>query len=113
MTIPLAYTESLTSGVLTQFAIVIGIMITQAMGLRLATPHEWRLVLLFSAALSAFQLLLSVSMVESPSWLHRHGLLQQKAAAVRKLWAHVDGLSTDGKSSRDHSDASNTWPQPL
>lgn len=74
-------------GVLTQFAIVIGIMITQAMGLRLATPHEWRLVLLFSAALSFGQLLLSPLIVESPVWLHRRGLLTDKAAASRRLWA--------------------------
>ena len=51
-------------GVLTQFAIVIGIMITQAMGLQLATPHEWRIVLLFSAALSVVQLLLSTAIIE-------------------------------------------------
>lgn len=61
-------------------------MITQAMGLRLATPHEWRIVLLFSSALSVAQLLLSSAIVESPTWLHRHGLLQEKAAASRKLW---------------------------
>lgn len=74
-------------GVLTQFAIVVGIMITQALGLQLATPHEWRAVLLLSAALSAVQLLLSPAIVESPTWLHRHGLLQEKAAATRKLWS--------------------------
>ena len=73
-------------GVLTQFAIVIGIMITQAMGLQLATPHEWRAVLLFSAVPSVVQLLLSPAIVESPSWLHRNGLLQEKAAATRRLW---------------------------
>ncbi|KAI0340688.1 general substrate transporter [Trametopsis cervina] len=73
-------------GVLTQFAIVVGIMITQAMGLQLATPHEWRTVLLFSSALCIVQLLASPLIVESPSWLHRHGLLQEKAAASRKLW---------------------------
>ena len=77
---------NLLLGVLTQFAIVIGIMVTQAMGLQLATPHRWRLVLLFSAALSAAQWFISPTMVESPTWLHRHGLLQDKAAAARKLW---------------------------
>lgn len=71
---------------LTQFAIVVGIMITQATGLQLATPHEWRIVLLFSAALSVAQLVLSPAIVESPTWLHRNGLLQEKAAATRKLW---------------------------
>ncbi|GJE86819.1 MFS general substrate transporter [Phanerochaete sordida] len=82
-------------GVLTQFAIVIGIMITQAMGLRLATPHEWRLVLVFSAALSFGQLLLSPLIVESPVWLHRRGLLTDKAAASRKLWAMDEVLANE------------------
>ena len=61
-------------------------MITQAMGLRLATPHEWRIVLVFSSALSIAQLFFSTAIVESPTWLHRHGLLQEKAAASRRLW---------------------------
>ena len=71
-------------------------MITQAMGLQLATPHDWRLVLLFSSALSIVQFILSPGMVESPSWLHRHGLLQEKAAAARKLWAIGDAPSISG-----------------
>lgn len=62
-------------------------MITQAMGLHLATPLMWRLVLIFSACLSFVQLLLSPLIVESPVWLHRRGLLTDKAAASRKLWA--------------------------
>ncbi|KAH9951488.1 general substrate transporter [Amylocystis lapponica] len=73
-------------GVLTQFAIVIGIMITQAMGLQLATPRQWRLVLLFSAALSVAQLLVAPMMIESPTWLNRQGLLQQKDATSRRIW---------------------------
>ena len=56
------------------------------MGLKLATPHQWRFVLLFSSALSLVQVILSPLAVESPIWLHRHGLLQEKAAAARKLW---------------------------
>lgn len=80
-------------GVLTQFAIVIGIMITQAMGLQLATPHDWRVVLLFSGVLSVGQLLLAPMIVESPTWLHRHGLLQEKAAASRSLWAMTEQSS--------------------
>lgn len=82
-------------GVLTQFAIVIGIMITQAMGLKLATPHDWRIVLMFSAGLSLAQLLLSHGIVESPVWLHRRGLLQEKAAASRKLWTMDEHLSPE------------------
>ncbi len=85
------------SGVLTQFAIVIGIMVTQAMGLKLATPTTWRLVLLFSAALSLAQLLLGTMIVESPVWLSRHGSLRDKDASARRLWQSTPTLrSSDG-----------------
>ena len=73
-------------GVLTQFAIVIGIMITQIMGLQLATPTRWRTVLFFSAALAAAQFVLSGGMVESPTWLDRNGLLVEKDKVVRRIW---------------------------
>ncbi|KAF7796537.1 hypothetical protein EIP86_007717 [Pleurotus ostreatoroseus] len=86
------------------FAIVIGIMVTQAMGLQLATPHRWRLVLLFSAALSAAQWFISPTMVESPTWLHRHGLLQDKAAAARKLWDIGSAQSFDHLPSEESRD---------
>ncbi|KAM5531819.1 hypothetical protein V8D89_014518 [Ganoderma adspersum] len=79
-------------GVLTQFAIVIGIMITQAMGLNLATPTTWRLVLLFSAALSLAQLLLGTMIVESPVWLSRHGSIRDKDASARRLWQSTPTL---------------------
>ncbi|KAF5387155.1 hypothetical protein D9615_001699 [Tricholomella constricta] len=67
-------------GVLTQLGIVLGIMITQAMGLHLATPTGWRTVLYFSCALSAAQLLTSTLVVESPAWLGNHGRLDEKKA---------------------------------
>ncbi|KAI0948397.1 hypothetical protein AcV7_009153 [Taiwanofungus camphoratus] len=73
-------------GVLTQFAIVIGIMVTQAMGLQLATPHQWRIVLLFSMMLSIAQLLLGAITIESPNWLDRQGLLQEKDKVTRAIW---------------------------
>ena len=61
-------------------------MTTQAMGLKLATPQTWRIVLLFSAALSLAQLLAGTIIVESPVWLNRHGLLRDKDASARRLW---------------------------
>jgi len=73
-------------GVLTQFSTVIGIMVTQGLGLSLADPHLWRFVLLFAAALSALQLLWAPMMIESPTWLNRHGLLHDKDKAARRLW---------------------------
>ncbi|PCH38728.1 general substrate transporter [Wolfiporia cocos MD-104 SS10] len=73
-------------GVLTQFAIVIGIMTTQAIGLQLATPTQWRYVLFFSAILSGAQLLTSPMMIESPTWLSRRGLLADKDATAHRIW---------------------------
>ncbi|KAF8226251.1 general substrate transporter [Tricholoma matsutake] len=61
-------------------------MITQAMGLRLASPSEWRIVLFFSFVISAAQVLFSVFVVESPAWLGRNGQLDKKKAAAKRLW---------------------------
>ncbi|TFY54754.1 hypothetical protein EVJ58_g8675 [Rhodofomes roseus] len=72
-------------GVLTQFAIVVGIMITQIMGLQLATATRWRIVLFFSAALGAMQFVLSGGMIESPTWLDRNGLLVEKDKYARRV----------------------------
>lgn len=91
-------------GVLTQFAIVIGIMITQAMGLNLATPTTWRLVLLFSAALSLAQLLLGTTIVESPVWLSRHGSLRDKDASARRLWKSAPALRSSDAVDEDAED---------
>ena len=88
----LALNPKPSPGVLTQFAIVIGIMITQTMGLNLAAPTTWRLVLLFSAALSLVQLLLGTMIVESPVWLSRHGSLRDKDASARRLWKSTPAL---------------------
>lgn len=73
-------------GVLTQLSIVIGIMVTQAMGLRLATPTEWRSVLFFSSALSVIHLVLSICMVESPIWLGNQRRQAEKNAVSIRLW---------------------------
>ncbi|KAI0646783.1 general substrate transporter [Trametes meyenii] len=91
-------------GVLTQFAIVIGIMITQAMGLQLATPRTWRAVLLFSSALSIAQLLVGPIIVESPVWLNRHGLLRAKDASARRLWRGGHTLRSPDVASEDAED---------
>lgn len=71
---------------LTQLGIVIGIMITQAIGLRLATPTRWRAVLFFSCALSTAQLLLSPVIAESPVWLSAKEKPEEGALIRRRLW---------------------------
>ncbi|KAJ7286004.1 general substrate transporter [Mycena rebaudengoi] len=73
-------------GVLTQLGIVVGIMITQSIGLRFATPTEWRSVFFFSSACSVVQFFLSSLMVESPAYLGSKGLVDSKKSAARKLW---------------------------
>ncbi|KAH7927725.1 general substrate transporter [Leucogyrophana mollusca] len=73
-------------GVLTQMAIVIGIMVTQVMGFRFATPREWRLVLFISSALSTFQFFISPCVTESPSYLQRRGLVEEQKAVIRRIW---------------------------
>ncbi|KAG2115507.1 general substrate transporter [Suillus clintonianus] len=80
-------------GVLTQLAIVIGIMVTQGMGFGLATPRQWRLVLFISSGISIFQYFISPFVVESPSYLNRKGLVDQQKVATRRLWGEIHGVS--------------------
>ena len=74
------------SGVLTQLAIVLGIMITQLLGLRMATPTLWRLVLLFSSVASVVQLCLSQFIVETPVWLKQNGKPEDSRAVQTFLF---------------------------
>ena len=83
-------------GVLTQLAIVIGIMVTQAMGLQMATPTQWRFVLMFSSGLSVAQLIISPLIVETPIWLKRRGELADLKAVERRLWKY-DVSDADSK----------------
>jgi len=82
-------------GVLTQLAIVLGIMITQSMGLHLASPTEWRVVLFFSFVLSTFQIIFSVFIVESPIWLGSNGRRDEQKAVVKRLLGSVDSRYED------------------
>ncbi|KAG6832729.1 hypothetical protein H0H92_012301 [Tricholoma furcatifolium] len=88
-------------GVLTQLGIVLGIMITQAMGLRLATPTEWRVVLYCSFALSAFQIALSSFASESPVWLGNNGRLDEKRVVCNNLWTNDGSTQIDGNNDSD------------
>ncbi|KAG0705332.1 general substrate transporter [Suillus ampliporus] len=88
-------------GVLTQLAIVIGIMVTQGMGFYLATPRQWRLVLFISSGISIFQYFISPFVVESPSYLNRMGLVDQQKSAIRRLWGEIHGVSHTDPEERD------------
>ncbi|KAH9981458.1 hypothetical protein BGW80DRAFT_1270347 [Lactifluus volemus] len=72
-------------GVLTQLAIVFGIMITQLLGLRMATPTLWRFVLLFSFLASVVQLCLSRFIIETPVWLKQQGKTEESRAVKKYL----------------------------
>jgi MFS transporter, SP family, solute carrier family 2 (facilitated glucose transporter), member 3 len=74
------------TGVLTQLAIVLGIMITQMLGLRMATPTLWRFVLSFSSATSIVQICLSRFIVETPVWLKQHGKPEDSRLVQRSLF---------------------------
>ncbi|KAG1882922.1 general substrate transporter [Suillus subluteus] len=91
-------------GVLTQLAIVIGIMVTQGMGFGLATPRQWRLVLFISAAISIFQYFVSPFVVESPSYLNRKGLVDQEKLAIRRLWGGIHDVSRTDPEERDREE---------
>ncbi|KAG6878793.1 hypothetical protein C0993_008092 [Termitomyces sp. T159_Od127] len=70
-------------GVLTQFAIVLGIMLTQAMGLRLATPTDS-----FAS--------------ESPVWLGNNGQKDKEREVYNKLW--LSGTNSTGRFEDSDSD---------
>jgi hypothetical protein len=61
-------------------------MITQMLGLRMATPTLWRFVLSFSSATSIVQLCLSRFIVETPVWLKHHGKPENSRSAQSSLF---------------------------
>ncbi|KAG1736752.1 general substrate transporter [Suillus lakei] len=91
-------------GVLTQLAIVIGIMFTQGLGFGLATPRQWRLVLFISSGISIFQYFISPLVVESPSYLNRKGLVDQEKLATRRLWGEIHRVSRTDPEERDNEE---------
>jgi len=61
-------------------------MITQLLGLRMATPTLWRFVLLFSSVASVVQLCLSRFIIETPVWLKRNGKSESSRTVQRFLF---------------------------
>ena len=85
-----SFFKSREIGVLTQLAIVLGIMLTQVAGITLATPSTWRFVFFISFMISAIQFLLGSMIVESPTWLLNHSRMEDRKLAVRRLWDDVE-----------------------
>ncbi|CAE6401312.1 unnamed protein product, partial [Rhizoctonia solani] len=73
-------------GVLNQLGIVFGIFGTSVLGLYLATPSTWRWVIFASAIVSAAQLVWSLFVVESPSWLRAQGRTEEATHVAARLW---------------------------
>ncbi|KAF8689129.1 Permeases of the major facilitator superfamily, partial [Rhizoctonia solani] len=73
-------------GVLNQLGIVFGIFATSVLGLYLATPSTWRWVIFASAIVSAAQLVWSLFVVESPSWLRAQGRTEEATHVAARLW---------------------------
>ncbi|VDB86977.1 unnamed protein product [Peniophora sp. CBMAI 1063] len=88
-------------GVLTQFAIVIGLMITQAIGLKLAEPKRWRAVLLISCALSIAQILLSPAISETPEWLKQNKMADLARKAENRLWKFNKSVAAGTEDAED------------
>ena len=73
-------------GILTQVGVVLGIMVTQIVGLRFATQSQWRYVLFLSAAVGVAQFIASPTIVESPVWLSSNGRPEDQKVVAQRLW---------------------------
>ncbi|KAJ3503651.1 hypothetical protein NLJ89_g8336 [Agrocybe chaxingu] len=98
-------------GVLTQLAIVFGIMITQFIGINLATPALWRFVFFISFCLAALQAFSASVVVESPAFLLKQGRLEDHKHAAYRLWAEESLLNEDYEEPRAASPDNVTFSQ--
>lgn len=75
-----------TLGTCTQFALVIGILMSDVFAFPLATTERWRYLFAITPILAFVQLLLSSHMVESPRWLlSRDSESIQARVAIKQL----------------------------
>jgi SP family facilitated glucose transporter-like MFS transporter 3 len=56
-------------GTVTQFALVIGILVSDLLAFPFATPSGWRILFAATPLLAATQLVLAPFLLESPRWL--------------------------------------------
>ncbi|KAJ7582501.1 general substrate transporter [Mycena floridula] len=102
-----------TVGILTQLGIVLGIFITQLVGLNFATPTTWRFVLFISCALGLAQWFGSVFMVETPGWISAHssaGSKEEAAAVERRIWGFSPSSSLEASSEPDTDETAVNHP---
>ncbi len=71
-------------GTMTQFALVIGILVADLVGFVLANPTGWRYMFFLTSAMALFQLLLTPFLLESPRWLLGRNAGSTKARFIIK-----------------------------
>lgn len=81
-------------GVLNQLGIVVGIFLTQALGIIISAPTLWRLIPLTSSAVALAQLILSLRAIDSPAWLSSKSRLPEAKFAAALLWGHQTLIPT-------------------
>jgi len=80
-----------TVGVLNQFGVVTGILVTQTVGFFLSEPGSWRGVFLVTFGLSGLQLLVGFSMIESPAWLTSNSRHNEARTVASLIWHRKSG----------------------
>lgn len=80
-------------GVLNQLAVVLGILLTQGVGLLLAASGLWRYVLAISSCISAIQFVTSALVVDTPVWLESAGKKEESEQAKQVLWVSIPPTS--------------------
>ncbi|KAI8361686.1 major facilitator superfamily domain-containing protein [Mortierella sp. GBAus27b] len=72
-------------GTMYQLLIVVGILISNLIGLGLSHPPKWRILLALNGVPPLIQLFLLPSLVESPRWLVSKNMIQEGRDALQKL----------------------------
>ena len=73
-----------TLGTLTQFALVVGILISDFLAFPFATEDKWRLLFSVTSVVSVFQILCAPFLLESPRWLLSSNPESKKARYIIK-----------------------------
>ncbi|KAF9093107.1 hypothetical protein BGX29_010080 [Mortierella sp. GBA35] len=74
-----------TMGTMYQLLIVIGILISNLIGLGLSTPPKWRILLAINGIPALIQLFMLASLVESPRYLVAQNRLEEARVSLQKL----------------------------
>ncbi|KAG0319991.1 hypothetical protein BG000_003722, partial [Podila horticola] len=77
-----------TMGTMFQLLIVIGILVSNLLGLGLSNPPLWRLLLAINGLPALLQLFLLPSLVESPRYLVSKNRLEEARRSLQKLRGH-------------------------